>query len=43
MKYNDEELNNLKYDLALKFDKRRYCEYYLSLLKTKHIIIFYFC
>jgi len=43
MNYNDEELNNLPYQSALKFDKRTYCEYYISLLKTKHIIIFSFC
>ena len=43
MDYNEEELNNLPYKLALKFDKRTYWEYYISLLKTKHIIIFTFC
>ena len=42
MAYNDEELNNLKYELALKYDHRTYCEYYISLLKTKHIILFTF-
>ena len=42
MAYNDEELNNLKYELALKYDHRTYCEYYISLLKTKHIMIFTF-
>ena len=42
MAYNDEEINNLSYKLALKFDKRTYCSYYLSLLKTKHILIFSF-
>ena len=42
MAYNDEELNNLKYELALKYDHRTYCEYYISLLKTKHIIFFTF-
>ena len=42
MKYNDEELNNLSYELALKYDKRKYLEYYLSLIKTKHILIFSF-
>ena len=41
--YNDEELNNLDYKLALKYDTRKYCQYYLSLLKTKHILIFTFC
>ena len=25
MKYNDEKLNNLNYDSALKIDKRNYC------------------
>ena len=28
MKYNDEELNDLEYELAKKYDKRSYCEYY---------------
>ena len=26
MTYNDEELNNLEYELAIKFDKRKYCQ-----------------
>jgi len=43
MAYNDEEYNGLSYELALKYDKRNYCQYYFSLLKTKHIIIFTFC
>jgi len=43
MEYNDEEKNNLKYELALRYDKRTYFEYYLSLLKTKHLLIFSFC
>ena len=42
MSYNDEEMNNLSYKSALKIDKRSYCQYYLSLLKTKHILIFSF-
>ena len=42
MEYNDEEKNNLKYELALKYDKRTYFEYYLSLLKTQHLFIFSF-
>ena len=42
MYYNDEELNNLPYNSALKIDKRNYCNYYLSLLKTKHPIFFTF-
>ena len=43
MEYNDEEKNNLNYELALRYDKRTYFEYYLSLLKTKHPFIFSFC
>ena len=42
MKYNDEEKNNLPYELALQFDKRSFCEYYSSLLKTKNLILFSF-
>ena len=42
MAYNDEELNQLSYKLALKYDKRTYCEYYVSLIKTKHNLIFSF-
>ena len=42
MSYNDEELNQLAYQSALKFDKRTFCVYYISLLKLKHNIIFSF-
>ena len=31
------------YEQALKYDKRNYCQYYFSLLKTRHIILFTFC
>ena len=43
MKYNDDEINALSYDMAIKNDKRTYCKYYISLLKTKHNLIFSFC
>ena len=43
MEYNDDEINTLSYDLALQNDRRTYCQYYASLLKTRHIIIFSFC
>ena len=43
MEYNDEELNGLEYNLALRLDKRNYCQYYLSLIKTNHDIISTFC
>ena len=42
MSFNDEELNELEYELALKSDTRTYCQYYISLLKTKHSLIFTF-
>ena len=42
IKYNDYELNNLKYKDAIKKDKRKFFEYYISLLKRRQIIIFTF-
>ena len=39
---NAQELNNLEYKKALICDKRTYFEYYLSLLKKKHLILFAF-
>ena len=41
--YNDYELNNLSYEEAKLNDYRTYCQYYISLLRTKHIFIFTFC
>ena len=43
MTYNNQELNQLSYKLALKHDARTFCEYYISLLKIKHNLIFYLC
>ena len=42
IEFNEQELNDLDYELALRYDKRLYCEYYLSLLKTRHNLIFSF-
>ena len=42
MEYNDYELNHLEYNEALKSDKRTYIQYYFSLLRTKHILLFAF-
>ena len=42
MSYNDEEKNNFSYKLAKRYDDRTFCEYYISLIKTKHILIFSF-
>ena len=39
---NDIEMNSLEYQEALILDKRTYMQYYCSLLKTKHLILFTF-
>jgi hypothetical protein len=40
--YNDYELNNLIYKKALSIDRRTYTQFYWSLLKQKHALIFSF-
>ena len=40
---NDYEKNYLTYNEALKYDNRTYFQYYLSLLRTKHILFLAFC
>ena len=40
--YNDQELNTLDYNIAVYIDKRTYLQYYWSLLKKKHLILFTF-
>ena len=40
---NDYELNNLPYELALRYDKRDFCDYYFSLIRTKQLVFFSFC
>ncbi len=42
MKYIDEEINELPYELAIKNDKRTYCQFYFSLLRTNHNLFFTF-
>ena len=42
MVYNNDELNDLPYEDAKKYDDRTYCLYYISLLKTNHDILFTF-
>ena len=42
LNYNDIEMNFLSYKEALKKDKRTYIQYYISLIKTKHILVFSF-
>ena len=43
MRFNDYELNILPYNKAIKYDKRSFSKFYLSLLKTRHILMFSFC
>ena len=40
---NDYEINTLNYFDALKYDKRTCFEYYISLIRTKHPVLFGFC
>ena len=40
--YNDYELYQLEYDIALTKDKRSFIQLYISLLKMKHILFFTF-
>ena len=42
LEYKDYELNSLDYKKALKKDKRTFWQYYISLLKINHLIIFSF-
>ena len=39
---NDEELNSLDYEIAVIIDKRTFMEFYWSLLKKRHLILFAF-
>ena len=39
---NDQELNTLEYESAIQIDKRKYIQYYWSLLKKKNILLFTF-
>ena len=39
---NDKEINSLDYEQAREKDRRTYFQYYFSLLRTKHILIFTF-
>ena len=42
MEYNDDEINDFSYELALKNDNRNYWQFYISLIKTRHELIFTF-
>ena len=38
----DNELNFFKYNKAIKYDHRTFCQYYISLLRTKQLLVFAF-
>ena len=40
--FNDFEINSMNYKQALQIDKRTYFEFYLSMIRTKHPLIFTF-
>ena len=42
LEFNNTELNSLEYAEALKYDKRTFIQYYFSLLKSKHLLLFSF-
>ncbi len=42
LEYNDYEMNKLSYEEAIIKDQRTYIQYYLSLLRSGHILIFAF-
>ena len=42
LKYDEEEMNDFSFELALKNDKRTYCQLYYSLIKTKHEFFYTF-
>ena len=39
---NNSELNDLEYEYAIKKDKRNFMQYYISLLKINHNLLFIF-
>ena len=40
--YTDSELNSMDYEEAIKYDQRNFVQYYLSLIKNQHLLIFTF-
>ena len=39
LEYIDYEINIISFDEAIELDKRTYCQYYFSLIKSKHILL----
>ena len=42
IKYSCDELNFFSFQKALNYDKRKFCQYYLSILKIQNLILFSF-
>lgn len=42
LRFSDEELNEMAYNDAIVYDKRKFCRYYYSILKYDQLIIFTF-
>jgi len=42
LEFNDYELNTLLYEKSIIYDKRTYIQYYISLLRMNHLVIFSF-
>ena len=42
LEYNDTEINSLLYQKAIQVDIRTFSQYYLSLLRQNHLLVFYF-
>ena len=40
--YTDYEINNFDFSRAIIYDNRTYCQYYKSLIKSKHVFVFTF-
>ena len=41
--YNNDELNEMPFDKAIKHDKRNFCSYYCNMLLISHILLNVFC
>ena len=42
LKYIDSEMNKFSYEVAVEKDKRSFFEYFISIIKTKHLLIYCF-
>ena len=40
LEHNDSEINSVSYNKAIQLDKRSFIQYYLSLLRMNHLLVF---